>query len=474
MQRRPKRYDADLPAMLKEYNRLLAWVILVGLWLSASPNITVAAELAVPMMAGTVAGQTASPAGEPVESAESWLAVDEAVRRATFLPDDLRWQAPNPSATELLPETAGIEAEADRFLAGLEEQRPFWGIYFRSDAAQDLDSGDTDVIYRLEWDLFKNGRYERKKDLEKKHHQNELQTLQLLNDVNLHRLNEQLDGIEFLAQAVQYHQARELAALLADILRRRRVQLEKGYITRDDFDSIRFKYRQTELKKKLYDTGRKAALDASLYDLLNCVEFADLIALDQAQQAAIEHAIALKIQHNLIERARYTRSWADDLSLNLYLERRDDVNDSSRSNVGVEVKVPIHWDTKREPLMDREKRLHEKKAAVLTRRIMTNLEKLYDFFAFQQVRIQMLLLELEKSAQRKAYEQMRAQRVLEDLDHTPERSLDQIRMEEIDLRYEAVQTRLKLYEILVKIAALIHADHPRDLIAGTQRHCPVR
>lgn len=475
MQRQPQRYDADSHAMSMEHDRLLAWVLLLGLWLLVGPNVTVAADLsAVPTIVDTVAGQIAPQAGEPVMAAESWVPVDEAVRRTTFLPDDLRWQAPDPSATEIRPERTGIEADADRYLAGLEEQRPFWGIYFRSDAAQDLDSGDTDLIYRLEWDLFKNGRYERKKDLEKKRHQNELQTLQMLNDVNLHRLNEQLDGIEFLAQAVQYHQARELTALLAHILRRRRVQLEKGYITRDDFDSIRFKYRQAELKKKLYDTGRKAALDASLHDLLNGVEFADLIALDQAQQAAIEQAYALKVQQNLIERSQYARSWADDLSLNLYLERQNDVNDSSRNNVGLEVKVPIHWDTRRGRLIDQEKRLFEKQAAVLTRRIMTNLEKLYDFFAFQQVRIQMLLLELEKNAQRKAYEQMRAERSLEDLDHTPERSLDRIRMEEIDLRYEAVQTRLKLYEILVKIAALTHTSHLRDLIVGTQTRCPVR
>jgi hypothetical protein len=273
---------------------------------------------------------------------------------------------------------------------------------------------------------------------------------------------------------VQYHQAEELAVLLADILRRRQAQLEKGYITRDDFDHIQFKYRQAELKKKLYVAARKAALEASLYDLLNCVEFVDLIALDRAQKAAVEQAYALKIQQNLVERAQYSRSWVDDFSLNLYVERHNDFDDDTRSNVGVEVEIPIHWDAKRGPLIDQEKRLYQKQAAVLTRRIRTNLEKLYDFFAFQQVRIQMLLLELEKMAQSKVYEQMRAQRALEDLDHTPERSLDRIRMETIDLRYEAVQTRLKLYEILVKIAALTHSDHPRDLVAGTHTHCPDR
>ncbi|MEJ2154759.1 MAG: TolC family protein [Desulfobacteraceae bacterium] len=188
----------------------------------------------------------------------------------------------------------------------------------------------------------------------------------------------------------------------------------------------------------------------------------------------MEQAYPLKIQQNLVERAQYARSWTDDLSLNLYVEQRDDFNDTTRSNVGFEVKIPLHWDSKRGPLIDREKRLYQHQAAVLTRRIKTNLEKLYDFFTFQQTHIQMLLLELEKSAQRKTYEQIRARRALEDLDHTPERSLDQIRMEEIDLRYEAIQARLKLYEILVKIAALTHSEDPRALIAGTRTGCPAR
>jgi hypothetical protein len=444
---------------------ILMGVILMAFWMLIGP---------FKALADTVAEQAVPAVDEPVMSAEDGSPVNETIRRTTFLPDELRGQAPDSSADGLRPEMAGIEAEADRYLTGLEAQRPFWGVYFRSGAARDADSGDTDFNYRLEWDLFKNGRYERKKALAKKHHQDELQTLQMLNDVSQHFLNQQLDGIEFLSRNVQYHRAEEMSARLADILRRRRVQLEKGYITRDDFDHIRFKYRQAELEKKLYATGRHVVLDAALYDLLNCIEFADLIALDQAQQTAVEQAYPLKIQQNLVERTRYTRSWADNLSVDLYMEQRNDFNDKERSDVGFEVKIPLQWDTRRGRLIDREKRLYERQAAVLTRRIKTNLEKLYDFFAFQQMRIQMLLLELEKSAQRKAYEQARAERALEDLDDTPERSLDQIRMEEIDLRYQTIQSRLKLYEILVKIAALTHANHPRELIAGIQKHCPVR
>ena len=445
------------------------------MWLPLQPFGAVADDPSAQMAVDSAAGrQPAPPAAGPVESAESRLSVDETLRRTTFLPEDLRYHPPEPSAEGLLSGALGIEADADRYLADLEEQRPFRGIYFLSRAARDADSRDTDYNYRLEWDLFKHGRYERKKELEKKRNQNELQTLQMLNDVNQHRLNQQLDGIEFLSQAVQYHQAEEQATLLAGILRRRRVQLEKGYITRDDFDSIRLKYRQAEMKKKLYSSVRKAALEASLYDLLNCVEFADLIALNQAQKAAVEQAYPLKIQQNLAERAQYTRSWVDDLSVNLYVEQSNEFNDIQRNNTGFEVKIPIDWDSRREHLIDQEKGLYEKQTAILISRIKTNLQKLYDFFAFQQMNIQMLLLELEKSAKKKTYEQKRAERALEDLDDTPERTLDQICVEEIDLRYEVVQARLKLYEILVKIAALTHAEHPRELITGIQKRWPAR
>ncbi len=474
MIRQLQQFVAFLPAISTQVHRLNLGMTFLCLWMLISPFESVAAGPSTQTIVDTAMGQPAPPAGGPVVPADDWSSVDETLRRTTFLPDELRWPAPDPSAPEALPEMAGIEADADRYLAGLEDQLPFWGVYFRSAVAQDMDSGDTDLNYRLEWDLFKQGRHERKKELEKKRSEDELQILQMLNDVSQHRMNQQLDGIQFLTQAVQYHQAEELAALLADILRRRRVQLEKGYITRDDFDHIQFEYRQAELKKKLYATRRHATLDASTHDLLNGAEFARLITLDLAQQTAVEQAYPLKIQQNLAQRARFTRTWIDDLSVNLYVEQRNEFDDSSRRDVGFEVKIPLHWDSKRGRLIEQQERLYERQAAVLRRRIETNLEKLYDFFAFQQMRIQMLLLELEKSARRKAYEQVRAERALEDLDDTPERSLDQIRMEEIDLRYEAIQTRLKLYEILVKIAVLTHADHPRDVIAGIQKNSPDR
>jgi len=396
---------------------------------------------------------------------------DEKLRRTTLLPPSMCLNA-QPDEPNGLPDPSEMRADVDRFMKNYDEQIPFQGFYLRTNTAKDLDSGENDLDYRLEWNLFKDGWFEMKKDFEKKRNQNELKTLQLLNDVMQHWLNQKLDAIQFLTYAVHYRRASEHSKLLAKILKRRHVQLREGYVTRDDFDHIQFKYRQAELKKQLYAQSKHAGLASDVYKLLNCGEYLTLIELSEIKKTAVEQAYPLKIQKNLVVSADFERSWADELRVNLYVEQRDSFVENTQNNVGVEMKIPLYWFSRRGRSIEREKKLYQKQAAVLRQRIETNVEKLYLFFNLQQNRIKTLLLELEKTAQRKRYEQERAKRALEDLEHTPERSLDLLLIEEIDLRFDAVQARLELYEVLVKLMALTHATHPRRLIAGSQIDCP--
>ena len=397
--------------------------------------------------------------------------LEEKLRRTTWLPPSMsqRNMLDKPSG---MPDPSEMRADTDNFLKDYNEQIPFHGFYVRTNTAQDLDSGEHDLDYRLEWNLFKDGWYEMKKDFEKKRNQNELKTLQLLNDVMQHWLNQRLDEIKFLKYAAHYHQASEHSKLLANILKRRHVQLMEGYITRDDFDHIQFKYRQSELKKQLYAPYKDSGLAFDIHRLLNCGEFLSLIALAEIKKTAIKQAYPIKIQHNLAASAEFIESWSDELRVNLYVERRDSFVENTQNNVGVEMKIPLYWYSRRESSIEQEKKLYQKQAAVLSQRIESNVEKLYAFYNFQQNRIKTLLLELEKTARRKQYERERAKRVLENLDQTPERSLDLLLIEEIDLRFEAVLARLELYEILVKLMALTHATHPQDLVVVNQIDCP--
>ncbi|NNL74758.1 MAG: hypothetical protein HKO68_00325, partial [Desulfobacterales bacterium] len=190
--------------------------------------------------------------------------LDEKLRRTTLLPLSMS-QKNMPEKPSDMPDPSEMRADADSFLDNYDEQIPFHGFYIRTNTAQDLDTGEHDLDYRLEWNLFKDGWFEMKKDFEKKRNQNELKTLQLLNDVMQHWLNQKLDGIKFLKYAAHYRQASEHSKLLAKILKRRHVQLTEGYITRDDFDHIHFKYRQAELKKQLYVQYKDAGLASDIY-----------------------------------------------------------------------------------------------------------------------------------------------------------------------------------------------------------------
>ena len=410
--------------------------------------------------------------GDP-KALTSFKPLDEKLQRTTLLPPSMcrTAQLDEPSG---VPDPSEMKVEADRFMENYDEQIPFHGFYIRTNTAKDLDTGENDLDYRLEWNLFKDGWFEMKKDFEKKRNQNELKTLQLLNDVTQHWLNQKLDTIKFLTYAARYHRASEHSKLLAKILKRRHAQLIEGYVTRDDFDHIQFKYQQAELKKQLYADSKDAGLASDVYDLLNCGEYLVLNTLPEIKKTALEQAYPLKIQHNLAASAEFARSWADELRVNLYVEQRDSFVENTQNNVGVEMKIPLYWYSKRGSSIEREKKLYQKQAAVLRQRIESNVEKLFVFFNFQQNRIKTLLLELQKTVQRKHYEQERAKRALEDLDHTPERSLELLLIEEIDLRFDVVQARLELYEVLVKLMALTHATHPRELIAESQKDCPDR
>ena len=104
-------------------------------------------------------------------------------------------------------------------------------------------------------------------------------------------------------------------------------------------------------------------------------------------------------------------------------------------------------------------------------RIEENLKKLSGLFEFQQYRIKKLSLEYSRILQKKIYETHRTKRPVEDLDYTPERSLDLLILQEIDVRYDVLMTRLKIYEILMKLLGITHVSHLSELFADFQNSC---
>lgn len=444
---------------------LFQTVLVWGAVLAAAPPPTAAARQV----------ETPAPSSLAIDALTTQPPVDASIGASTHLPPSLRAGDPTAQAdAQTVPPPADIQDQVQAYRAAYDSQTPFKGFYFEALGAKQLDADDTGVDYRLEWRLLKDGWHEMRKDFDKDKNRNELQTLQLLNDLSLHWLNEQLDRSARLSQAVHYHHAVERAALLTGILEKRKAQLQQGYITRDDFDHARLKLHEALRKKSLYAKAADAALPAAIYDLLNTGESLTLRALEQVRKLAVARAYPVKIQQNLAERADFAKSWTDDVAVDLYLQHKDWLDSQPQDIVGFQVEIPLHGYARRRDLIEREKKLYQRQALVAARRIETNVSKLYDYFHFQQLRISLLQHDLARTAQRIAYEKERARRTLKDLDHTPERTLDVLLAEQIDLRYEAAQARLGLYEILLKLMALTQNPHPCRLLSSQQPDCPDR
>jgi len=119
--------------------------------------------------------------------------------------------------------------------------------------------------------------------------------------------------------------------------------------------------------------------------------------------------------------------------------------------------VPLSWDGKRGDLIETQQRIYRIQKQALNRRLEQQLEKLDSYFQFQQHRLSrqlddtsFVLLKMEKARQENAY-------VIQNLEGDPARNIDNYGIELIDARYAALDTRLKIYEILLKIMATTQA-----------------
>ena len=367
-------------------------------------------------------------------------------------------------------EWQNLKIKSETFLREYSKQVPFKGFYLRGDGSQDFQENDSKYGLKLEWNLFKHGRYEMSKDLKKEKQQNEVRVLQLLKTMHEKYYNHKLDTIDDLRRTIHFLKAQELSDALAIIVVRRQEQLNNGYITKDDFDYIQNKYKQVLLEKSLYETDNQVKITKSVYDLLNCSEFIKFKDIAEIKKKAYDESYSLRIQNILIQRPYYRKNWFDDFTLNLFVERSKDFEDD-HNNVGVNIKLPIHYYSKRTKLIESEIELFKRQANVFKLRIAKNIENLFESIKLHQYRIKKISLEHERIQKKIHYERQRSQKPLEDLKYTPERSLEMLILEEVNLCFEVLIARLKIFEILTKILEITHANHPSELIVDPHNSC---
>jgi hypothetical protein len=368
-------------------------------------------------------------------------------------------------ANQLFPEA---ESLVESYLSKYAEQYPFYGVRFKGRLAEDIDDNELFYQARIEWDLFQDGWKEAKKHLVIKSRQEELQLLQLLNDLKNHRLNEELDRLQGMENTIRSVKANKLLHLFTALEKRRRIALEQGLISRDLHESVLLQKQRAELEVELYKHATMEYLDEDSLEALYQVEYMELLPLKTLLSCSLSGSYPLKIQDNLIARASTPIEWTDELSVNLFAERVKTYNSIVRNTIGVEVDVPLQAFSQRKKLQDQNIHFYEAQKEVLEKRIERNLKKMIDYYNFQQFRLRSKVLSIHHLKQRLSEELEKAEAGLPILEDTPEQTAELLGIEIMRTKFELLEIRLKIYEILLKLGFYADAQSINDLLTDHQ------
>lgn len=361
--------------------------------------------------------------------------------------------------TEVVPRSIraimkDLETLERDYLDKLEDTRSSYGLFASGAYDHDTLNAETRSTAGLEWRIFNDGYFEAVRRDSQKILQTQLEFYQMREDMIARRLDEDLHQLATLENCVNLAYTEEKSSALAALLEKRSHQLQHGYTTGLDVLNLDRQLRDARHSAAYYRSTPRSGLSREQQDLLNDLEHIGLKPGDELVRLAEAHSYLLKIQDAFISRSDFFPAWADDIAVNLEAGYTHEYYDRERHTLGIEVEIPLTLDTDRASLVDTQKRIFRYQKEAVTRRLQQQVEKLRSFYSFQQQRLLaqqdniLLLLKMREDNRRK--EQDSIQKSEDD----PTRNLELLEVNIIDARYEALLTRLKLYEMILKLLAL--------------------
>lgn len=348
-----------------------------------------------------------------------------------------------------------IEELEKEYLDRLGDTRSSYGLFAVGSYSHDTLNSETRSVAGLEWRIFNDGYFEAVRRDSQKILQTKLEFYQMRQDMIVRRLDEDLFNLAAVENRINLSHNREKERLLAVLLEKRTRQLKSGYTTRLDVYNLERQLREARQGTAHYRGTRLAGLDPEKRHLMNDLEHLGLKPVDVLSDLAESQSYQLKIQENFIARSDSFPTWTDDIAVNLEAGYVNEYYERERHTVGVKVEVPLGFNTDRSSLVSTQKRIYRNQQEAVQRRLHQQVESLSSSYHYQRQRLlarQDALLVLLQMRQDHLDKEVHSLQKFED---DPTRSLELLELQLIDGRYEALLTRLKLYELVLKLFALI-------------------
>ena len=357
----------------------------------------------------------------------------------------------NHSIQDLVQELKDLEKD---YLEELKDRRSSYGLFATGEFDNDIHNAETQYRVGLRWKLFNDGYFESVREDAKKILQTQLEFYQLRRDMIERKLEEDLYRLFTFENMVNINHYRTKRAGLESLLSKRKDQLRHGYTTEIDVFDIERQLEKCKNSLEFYRNSHYAAIPEAEFSLLNQWEHIHLKPVTELVEQTEYNSFDLKIQDNFIQRSEFFPGWSQNLTINLDAEQKKEYYGTDRSIIGIKMELPLTFDSDRSSLIETQKRIYRYQKRAISHRLFQKIDKLKAFFDFQQHRllslqedIELILLKMNKAAAKEAH-------IVQQLDTDPTRSLDLLSINMFDARYEALKTRLKIYEIVLKVTAI--------------------
>lgn len=341
-----------------------------------------------------------------------------------------------------------LEGEYTRLLA--QKKHPL-GLYFVGAYENDFNNGEDRYWYGIEWRFFDEGYFEFKKMYSRSMLEARLQFLQLKRDHFYRKLSLLRQHIHFVENYVLWRKYKAKQQLLEQILKRRSELLSLGLVTQQELEDI--KQELILIQKALSQISQfpMERLSEDEIHFLNRVENLKLRPFKLLFEEATSNSLDLTIQDVFKERANFLPSWKDNLDVKVYALQREEFYGPNRWMVGVRCSVPLFIDKTRSKLVSLQSEIYEREKSFISKKLERELRLRLARFEHQRLSLVEDLIRLSSLEKELSSIEKEIHRYAGYADYEPYRKKELLEQKILDLKFDILQDRLKVYLSIVDV-----------------------
>ena len=346
----------------------------------------------------------------------------------------------------------------DRINSQLEKPPYYYGLFLSTELQQDVETPDYGTTVTLYWELLKNGWRESHKEYKKARTEISIQQIQLLNALH----HQQKETFRFHANKVN-NKIQQIChqneyAYLSSLSKKKKHQLDKGFITINVFEEFKFQLDQSKNQHALYQSLSSEGLSKNDRKILNQLPNLNILPLKDLYASAEKRSLKVKMNKKRLESSDYQRDYWDEASLKLYVTHQDPIRNyiDSRNIVGFKVQLPVGYN-------NHLSRISESKKSNYEINIATSLIELNEKLTIAYDRLQTSKAELKSLVKEEVFLREKRRHWLELLNenlntnkHDIEKQLENVQFKILKSHRNILEKRLEIYKHLYEISWIAH------------------